>query len=165
MFLPGSPFTLAKHTGQSYMSVGLLIGGIVAARFGLWLTDLAITQISQEKVEARNRGKIGGVQSALNSGMDMIKYALVLSFPKAHQFGYLVFASYASIVSGAVLYITYALGSLRRAREEQQEKVVYWEKPPNETTPLIINRPLSPPTDGFVFNTNQSLNPLYPPKH
>ena len=38
------------------------MAGVIAARFGLWITDLTITQILQEHVEEEHRGIMNGVQ-------------------------------------------------------------------------------------------------------
>ena len=35
----------------SFLSVGVLLAGIIAARFGLWVADLTITQLIQENVQ------------------------------------------------------------------------------------------------------------------
>jgi len=90
------------------VSIYVLLAGVVAARWGLWLTDIAITQIQQQEVAGAIRGKIGGVQGALNSVFELLMYALVITFPQANQFGYLVFASYFSLCCGTLLYTTYS---------------------------------------------------------
>ena len=33
----------------SFMSVGVLLASIISGRFGLWLSDITITQVLQEK--------------------------------------------------------------------------------------------------------------------
>ena len=60
------------------------------ARFGLWVSDLTVTQILQEKVAEEHRGIIGGVQNSMNSAMDTIKFVLVIVLPKNKTFGWLV---------------------------------------------------------------------------
>ena len=50
---------------SSFISVAIFLSGIIAARFGLWLIDLTITQILQEEVEEQKRGVINGVQVTL----------------------------------------------------------------------------------------------------
>ena len=95
VWLPGSPFILypdrtiplpnisnssnssnSSGTVESYhcnkldpnmTSVSVLLTGIILARFGLWISDLSITQIVQENVQENKRGIIGGVQNSLNS--------------------------------------------------------------------------------------------------
>jgi hypothetical protein len=92
IFLPGSPFQLAPNGGNSThvpppgvdvgdeecyvssrVSITTLLVGMIAARFGLWISDLSITQILQEGVEEQYRGTVGGVQNSLNSIMDTVK--------------------------------------------------------------------------------------------
>lgn len=106
------------------ISVYVLLGGVVAARCGLWLTDIAITQIQQQEVEEAIRGKIGGVQDALNSTFDLLKYALVLIFPQPVYFGYLVFASYFSVFCGALLYTTYSRCGCRNLSRSENNTAV-----------------------------------------
>ena len=37
----------------SFVSVAVLLAGIIMARFGLWISDLTITQILQESLQSR----------------------------------------------------------------------------------------------------------------
>lgn len=92
---------------ESYISVSVLLFGIILARFGLWISDLSVTQILQEHVEVSHRGSVNGVQSALNSGMDTLKFVLVILLPYVSSFGFLILISYAFIFSGALLFFTY----------------------------------------------------------
>lgn len=94
---------------DSQISVWTLLVGIIAARFGLWLSDLSVTQILQENVEESFRGTIGGVQGGLNSTMDLIKFTLVIIWPNSETFGWLILASYAFICLGMLSYTSYAV--------------------------------------------------------
>eukprot|EP00092_Neocalanus_flemingeri_P013086 GFUD01014101.1.p1 GENE.GFUD01014101.1~~GFUD01014101.1.p1 ORF type:complete len:517 (-),score=89.43 GFUD01014101.1:192-1742(-) len=89
-------------------SVSVLLTGIILARFGLWVADLSVTQIMQENVEERKRGVIGGVQNSLNSGLDLLKFGLVLIMPNQHMFGILIVLSFSFICLGATSLTTYA---------------------------------------------------------
>ena len=60
------------YTG-SQLSVWMLLGGIVAARFGLWMADLAITQIMQENVADADRGAVFGTQYAIQIDATALK--------------------------------------------------------------------------------------------
>ena len=51
-------------------------------RFGLWISDLSVTQIMQEKVPEAHRGKINGVQNGMQELMNVIKYVLVVVLPR-----------------------------------------------------------------------------------
>ncbi|KAK3759765.1 hypothetical protein RRG08_041723 [Elysia crispata] len=86
------------------ISIWLFLVGIITARFGLWLADLAVSQIYFETVVESERGKVGGVQTALNQFMDMLKFGLVMILPYKHQFGLLILISFAFIGLGWLLY-------------------------------------------------------------
>ena len=61
-------------------------------------------------------GAIGGVQNALNSAMDTIKFVLVIILPKAETFGWLIMASFVSVSSGAMFYTLYACKNTKKNR-------------------------------------------------
>jgi iron-regulated transporter 1 len=82
----------------------------MAARFGLWMADLSVTQIQQENVEKGERGVIGGIQSSMNQIMDVAMFVLVLILPRAETFGILVIISFSSITVGAIFFISYGCG-------------------------------------------------------
>merc|ERR1711997_1138527 len=98
--------------GQLYPSnvphITLLMTGIILARFGLWIVDLTITQILQERVEEERRGVVNGVQDSLNNSMDLLKCVLVILLPDAKHFGCLIILSYISISSGRLLYAAFS---------------------------------------------------------
>eukprot|EP00095_Tigriopus_kingsejongensis_P004721 snap_masked-scaffold931_size79642-processed-gene-0.3 protein:Tk04721 transcript:snap_masked-scaffold931_size79642-processed-gene-0.3-mRNA-1 annotation:"putative ferroportin" len=96
VWLPGSPFlsTFRVDTNPdmdcsvpSYASVVTFLCGLVLARFGLWLADLAVTQILQERISANRRGALNGVQGSLNYLMDTFKFILVILLPAEESFG------------------------------------------------------------------------------
>ena len=103
----------------SFISVSILLSGILVAKFGLWISDLTITQTIQENVEEEHRGVINGVQDSMNSLMDTMKFALVISLPEEKTFGFLIMASFVSIVSGAALYTTHALNSMKKEKSKE----------------------------------------------
>ena len=103
----------------SFLSVSILLSGILVAKFGLWISDLTITQTIQENVEEEHRGVINGVQDSMNSLMDTMKFALVISLPEEKTFGFLIMASFVSIVSGAALYTTHALHSMKKEKSKE----------------------------------------------
>ena len=91
------------------MSVSVLLAGIIAGRFGLWLTDISICQVLQEKVQEEHRGIIGGVQNSLNSAMDMVKFVFVIALPEDKTFGWLIIASFIFVTIGTFSFIYYAI--------------------------------------------------------
>lgn len=93
---------------MQYLSVSVFLSGIILARFGLWIVDLTVNQILQERVEEEQRGVVGGVQDALNNTLDLIKCILVIILPKEQTFGILIFASYIAINFGWFMYAMYS---------------------------------------------------------
>lgn len=93
---------------SSFLSLSVLMGGVVVARIGLWGFDLTITQLIQESIPEHDRGIFNGVQSSLNSMMDMLTYILVIILPQIEMFGILVLISSVTISSCYIMYCMYA---------------------------------------------------------
>lgn len=93
-----SPFTL---------NIVLFLLGVVGARFGVWMFDLAVFQLVQEKVPAGERGVVSGVMNALIFNMDMLHYTLVVIAPRPEDFKYLTLVSYVAVTVGFLLYMMY----------------------------------------------------------
>jgi len=92
----------------SFLSLLMLLSGILLARAGLWGFDLTVTQLIQENVAEKERGVVNGVQQSLSMSMDMIGYILVLFLPKPHHFGILILVSAAAVFVGHTLYGLFA---------------------------------------------------------
>ena len=75
---------------------------------GLWIVDLTITQLLQERVEEERRGIVNGVQDSLNNSMDLLKCVLVILLPGSRDFGVLIIFSYISISCGWLLYAAFS---------------------------------------------------------
>ena len=119
-------------------SVAVLLSGIILARFGLWVADLAVCQIQQEQVEEEKRGVIGGVQNSLQQLFNLAKFLLVILMPNPHMFGVLILLSFAFVALGGVSLTAYAgargrlaCGGYQAARtqEEPEEPLA---KPPGK---------------------------------
>ena len=78
-----------------------------SARTGLWISDLSVTQIMQERVPEKCRGEVNGVQNGVNYLMDTFKFALVIGLPNMETFGYLVIASVAAATIGGLFFTAY----------------------------------------------------------
>ena len=85
----------------------LMLIGVIGARFGLWMFDLTVTQLVQERVVEEERGVVSGVMNAMNSIMDMLHYVLVIIAPRPEDFRYLTFISVGSVSMGVLLYACY----------------------------------------------------------
>merc|ERR1712055_663385 len=89
-------------------SVIVFLSGIILARFGLWIVDLTVNQLLQEKVEEEVRGVVNGVQESLNNALDLAKCILVIVLPAEETFGLLIIASFTSVSLGWLLYALYS---------------------------------------------------------
>jgi len=89
-------------------SVIVFLSGIILARFGLWVVDLTVNQLLQEKVEEEVRGVVNGVQESLNNSLDLAKCILVILLPAEETFGLLIIASFTSVSLGWLLYALYS---------------------------------------------------------
>merc|ERR1712002_72038 len=92
----------------SYASVLVFLTGIILARFGLWVVDLTINQLLQEKVAEDVRGVVNGVQDSLNNTLDLLKCILVIILPSQQTFALLIFASFISVSFGWLMYALYS---------------------------------------------------------
>ena len=101
--------TTIDFVSHQYASLILLVTGVVTARFGLWLFDLAVLQIIQENVVESERGVVNGIMSSMNFFNDMLHFLLVVIFPYPSQFGYLALLSFAAIAVAWILYFVYVL--------------------------------------------------------
>ena len=68
----GRNMTLADRKPEcrvsSFISVGVFLAGVIAARFGLWIADLSVNQTLQEEVQGSELGTINGVQVFFRDG-------------------------------------------------------------------------------------------------
>ena len=72
------------------------------------MADLTINQLLQENVPEGERGAIGGVQSALNRVMDLLKFVLVLILPRPETFGVLIILSVVFVFMGDCFFAFYS---------------------------------------------------------
>lgn len=89
------------------ITVILMLVGIVGCRIGLWIFDLAVQQLVQEKVAEEERGVVSGIMNAMNSIMDMLHYVLVIAAPRPEHFYILTGISFAMVALGWLLYSIY----------------------------------------------------------
>ncbi|KAI6204752.1 Solute carrier family 40 protein [Aphelenchoides besseyi] len=99
-----STFTI---NGHSAMSIMVFFTGLTLARLGLWMADLSITQIMQERVPEEERGTVFGVQNAFCQFFSVLKDLIVLAFPDPRLFGFLIIMSVTFVTFGFLHYIYY----------------------------------------------------------
>ncbi|BFI31265.1 solute carrier family 40 (iron-regulated transporter), member 1 [Marchantia polymorpha subsp. ruderalis] len=101
-----SAISVLVHNGVG--ASAMLIIGVAASRFGLWMFDLSVTQLMQDSVPEHKRGVVGGVQNSLQSLMDMLSYVMAIVISDPRHFGVPVLISYWAVGSAAVLYACYS---------------------------------------------------------
>jgi iron-regulated transporter 1 len=94
---------IVSDSSTSVLSLSLLIGGVLASRTGLWVFDLAVTQLQQECVPDDSRGVVGGIQQSLNSIFGLLCFAIGLFFPQG--FSVYVLTAFGSVGLALGLYI------------------------------------------------------------
>lgn len=89
------------------ISLILLLIGVLGARFGLWMFDLSVSQLLQEKVKEEERGVVSGVMNVFIANNDMLHYLLAIVAPDPKYFGILTLVSVAFVGCGLLLYASY----------------------------------------------------------
>lgn len=88
------------------LSLVLLILGVIASRIGLWVFDIAITQLMQVNIPDGIRGVVGGVQQSMNSFFFLLSFGLGFVFPDPKDFHIYVAVGYGSVGIAMLLYTT-----------------------------------------------------------
>ena len=83
----------------------LLIGCVCLSRIGLWVFDIAVTQLQQQEVPAHIRGQVGGVQSSLNNGFSLVAFLIGILFPNPKDFFIYVSAGVLSVGTAVMLFL------------------------------------------------------------
>ena len=83
----------------------LLIGGVIPSRIGLWVYDIAVTQLFQKSVAEMVRGQVGGTQMSLNALMEMLPFGLAFIYHKPSQFYVLIIGGYVAVAAAMLLFI------------------------------------------------------------
>ena len=86
------------------ISMTLLIFGVCASRIGLWVFDVAVTQLMQEFIPEGIRGSVGGTQNALNAFFQLSSFSLGLFLPSPQQFNIYAISGCISVGIAASIY-------------------------------------------------------------
>jgi iron-regulated transporter 1 len=87
-----------------YTSMAMLIAGACASRIGLWVFDIAVTQLFQEFIPDGIRGSVGGTQQSLNAFFSLFAFGLGLVFPDPREFHIYIAAGYGAVGVAAIMY-------------------------------------------------------------
>ena len=66
----------SQYVDDNSTSMAMLIFGVCGSRIGLWWFDLSVSQMMQERVPEKDRGAVGGIQTALCSAFEMLSYIM-----------------------------------------------------------------------------------------
>ncbi|KAI5080963.1 hypothetical protein GOP47_0004146 [Adiantum capillus-veneris] len=77
-----------------HTSIAVLMAGAAAARAGLWMFDLSVTQLMQESVPEIERGVVAGVQNSMQSFFQLVAYVVGMIIPHPQDFGKLILMSF-----------------------------------------------------------------------
>ncbi|GLC41594.1 hypothetical protein PLESTB_000698500 [Pleodorina starrii] len=100
----------------STTQVRILVAGLVSSRTGLWLYDLAVTQLIQEEVGQDQLGSVYGVQSSLQAVCEMLSFVAGLVSPDPARFHWLMLGSLGAVASAAALVWCHACCTGRGGR-------------------------------------------------
>jgi iron-regulated transporter 1 len=89
---------------QDSVAIALLVTGVCLSRIGLWVFDIAITQMQQQEIPEGVRGAMGGVQQSLNAFFTLLSFALGLVFPDPKDFVFFVMTAFFSVACALALY-------------------------------------------------------------
>ncbi|KAI8805120.1 Ferroporti-1 [Cladochytrium replicatum] len=87
----------------------VFVASVVVSRVGLWLFDLAQTQIMQERVAEDERGVVNGVQVAIQNLFELGSMASTMVFSDPMQFKIPATLSIASVVMAGLTFSIYAI--------------------------------------------------------
>jgi len=92
------------HTIPDIIVIHVLTVGLVASRFGLWLFDLTINQMLQERVAKEAIGAVSGVQGSLCSLFTTLSFAAGMVVWDPNRFVILMYGSCIVVMLAASLY-------------------------------------------------------------
>eukprot|EP00040_Diaphanoeca_grandis_P014078 m.71210 g.71210 ORF g.71210 m.71210 type:complete len:700 (+) comp24327_c0_seq1:133-2232(+) len=105
-----SDFTESEHDSCIHnrnVEMGLLISGVVISRCGLWMFDLAVTQMLQERVPIAIIATVNGTQSSIQNLLDLFSYVLGVMLNRPQDFTPLVWISFAFVFAASLLYTSF----------------------------------------------------------
>lgn len=98
----------------------VLLLGLVLSRFGLWLFDLAVSQLQQELVPETELGAVSGVQASLQSAFEILSFVAGAVVSRPQWFHWLMTGSCGAVLAAAVLYGGYAAQHVRSRQSGRQ---------------------------------------------
>ncbi|CAL0329579.1 unnamed protein product [Lupinus luteus] len=98
------PCVAAIWVRNGFLSSYILMGSVAISRLGLWMFDLSVLQQMQDLVPESDRLIVGGVQSSLQSFMDLLAYVMGIIISDPRDFWKLSLLSFSAVTVAAFLY-------------------------------------------------------------
>ena len=96
------------------LAVSFIISvSVLLSRAGLWMFDLAATQIAQLRIEERSRGTINGQWRSITAFFDALTYVVAIFLSNPKDFNILCVLSASSVFAAAVIYSSSEFDFLR----------------------------------------------------
>merc|ERR1712083_522906 len=93
-------FTADKNIDDAY----IILGCMIIARCSLWAFDLAENQMMQERVNAKVRAQVNGVQVSVSQMFMIFVSVFAMVFSQTSDFYILVFLTLGIILSACIVY-------------------------------------------------------------
>ncbi|KAM3204845.1 solute carrier family 40 member 2 isoform X1 [Capsicum annuum] len=90
------------HT--KFLSAFMLMAGVAVSRLGLWMFDLSVIQQMQDHVPESDRCVVGGVQSSLQSVLELLTYLSGIIISNPQNFWKLILLSFLLVTLASTLY-------------------------------------------------------------
>jgi len=103
---------------ESFVSIIVIFSAAVAQRWGLWIFDMSVTQMFQEKVDADKRNRTSAGHYSLCSVFEFLMYGLALAWGSSCFFGNAILVSSGLVVSGYTMFLIWALLTSRKKKEQ-----------------------------------------------
>jgi solute carrier family 40 (iron-regulated transporter), member 1 len=95
---------LSLLVANDTVELHLLFGGLISSRIGLWVFDIAVTQLQQKEVPEHLRSQVGGLQQSLNAFFNLLGFSVGLVFPNPSDFPVYIAVGFLSVFTAALLF-------------------------------------------------------------
>ncbi|KIK55516.1 hypothetical protein GYMLUDRAFT_205402 [Collybiopsis luxurians FD-317 M1] len=103
-----SPSGSPGHPAMGVLGAALIFGGMALSRIGLWSFDLIQTKQLQTALNTHpRRNSLTALQYTMHNLASLVKFTLTMIFWRPSQFHWAATASFASVSTGAVVYMVY----------------------------------------------------------
>ena len=86
----------------------VLMLSLAASRTGLWMFDLVVSTMLQNRVPKAELGVVNGVQGSVCASFEMASFVMGLAFPNIREFPGLMGASIVAVGSAASVFAVFA---------------------------------------------------------